>query len=252
MIQDGRYTLVYSNGEYRTVSIETVKDGDLKGKTILNLKQGSRYSGCAFLAQDNRVMFWRRFSSSNPSERMVAIQAAVNRIARNPREAGMAYAMNEGRCCRCGRELTVPASIHAGMGPDCAEKYAWAKEDQVAVHDELAETRKAGAVFADTSNQPEVPIQTSLKLDAPSVPDAAVASINVLPERIQRKAAVAMYTNDRMQAMIEYQRKNNPNLFYDPFDIGEKLNEKAAVAFWTKRFLASPLTEETMQQPVVA
>lgn len=31
---------------------------------------------------------------------------------------------HEGRCCRCGRKLTVPSSIESGIGPDCAEKMA--------------------------------------------------------------------------------------------------------------------------------
>jgi hypothetical protein len=29
---------------------------------------------------------------------------------------------HEGRCCRCGRVLTVPSSIAAGIGPECAGK----------------------------------------------------------------------------------------------------------------------------------
>lgn len=29
---------------------------------------------------------------------------------------------HEGRCGRCNRPLTVPASIHTGLGPDCAEQ----------------------------------------------------------------------------------------------------------------------------------
>jgi hypothetical protein len=29
---------------------------------------------------------------------------------------------HEGRCCRCGRTLTVPASIESGIGPDCAAR----------------------------------------------------------------------------------------------------------------------------------
>lgn len=29
---------------------------------------------------------------------------------------------HEGRCCRCGRRLTVPASIEAGIGPECAQR----------------------------------------------------------------------------------------------------------------------------------
>lgn len=29
---------------------------------------------------------------------------------------------HDGHCGRCGRKLTVPSSINAGIGPDCAEK----------------------------------------------------------------------------------------------------------------------------------
>lgn len=29
---------------------------------------------------------------------------------------------HEGRCCRCGRTLTVPESIESGIGPECASK----------------------------------------------------------------------------------------------------------------------------------
>lgn len=29
---------------------------------------------------------------------------------------------HEGRCCRCGRTLTVPESIRTGIGPECARK----------------------------------------------------------------------------------------------------------------------------------
>jgi hypothetical protein len=32
--------------------------------------------------------------------------------------------MHEGRCCRCGRLLTVPSSIEAGIGPECAGRVA--------------------------------------------------------------------------------------------------------------------------------
>jgi hypothetical protein len=29
---------------------------------------------------------------------------------------------HEGRCCRCGRKLTVPESIERGIGPECAAR----------------------------------------------------------------------------------------------------------------------------------
>jgi len=31
---------------------------------------------------------------------------------------------HEGRCCRCGRTLTVPESIATGLGPECAQHHA--------------------------------------------------------------------------------------------------------------------------------
>jgi hypothetical protein len=38
-----------------------------------------------------------------------------------PAEAALAYALESGRCSRCDRELTVPASLHRGMGPECVK-----------------------------------------------------------------------------------------------------------------------------------
>jgi hypothetical protein len=32
---------------------------------------------------------------------------------------------HEGKCCRCGRKLTVPESIESGIGPECAGKVNW-------------------------------------------------------------------------------------------------------------------------------
>jgi Family of unknown function (DUF6011) len=35
---------------------------------------------------------------------------------------------HEGKCCRCGRKLTVPGSIKLGIGPECASKMGIAEE----------------------------------------------------------------------------------------------------------------------------
>lgn len=32
---------------------------------------------------------------------------------------------HEGKCCRCGRKLTVPESIESGIGPECREMAGW-------------------------------------------------------------------------------------------------------------------------------
>lgn len=45
-------------------------------------------------------------------------------IAINPAEAARLWGRNTGECSCCGRELTDPNSIAAGIGPICAEKWA--------------------------------------------------------------------------------------------------------------------------------
>lgn len=264
MIQDGRYTLVYNGGEYRTVQIENITEEGhtFKGKTILSRKAGKRYQGIAFLASDNRVMLWKRFMGEFDQKRREALQNAVNRIARNPKEAGMAYAIAEGRCCRCGRELTVPASIHAGMGPDCAEKYAWAKEDNAAVHQVLAAIREKGSPYAGTDNRQDVPVQKSMEFPAVDATDRLHRAPNVepmkpenIPAHIQHKVDMvtkqrntvqntAKAVDDHIARMVAFQKANDSKNFYDPFGIGENLNEAAAAHFWTKRFLSTPLEDD--------
>lgn len=143
-VPDGRYSIIYSSGQYRTLRIRTPKSGDLAGKRILSYKEGHSYHGFGFLCVNGTVAFWKRFRQENQltPERLPRIQHAVDRILEDPQAAGLAYAMKENRCCRCGKELTVPASIHKGLGPDCAGKGHWTKADQKAVYRDKA---KGGA-----------------------------------------------------------------------------------------------------------
>ena len=123
MISDGRYTLVYKDGQYRTVQVRKQKEGKwAAGATILKLKVGKDWEGCGFLNPDGKVNFWKKFRTANPPERLQRIQTAINRILKDPEGAGMSYAMQENQCYLCGKKLTVPASIHRGKGPECARK----------------------------------------------------------------------------------------------------------------------------------
>jgi len=49
---------------------------------------------------------------------------ALNKIAADPREASATWGRRTGSCSCCGRELTKTASIEAGIGPICAEKWS--------------------------------------------------------------------------------------------------------------------------------
>ncbi len=37
----------------------------------------------------------------------------------NPKALSQVEIHHEGRCCRCGRKLTVPSSVESGVGPEC-------------------------------------------------------------------------------------------------------------------------------------
>jgi hypothetical protein len=52
-------------------------------------------------------------------------EAEIVKIASNPHAEAVAYGQRTGNCCICNRELTNHASIDAGIGPICAEKYGW-------------------------------------------------------------------------------------------------------------------------------
>lgn len=52
-------------------------------------------------------------------------QGRILAVCADPKQAAVAYGRRFGACCKCGRELTNPASIEAGIGPICAEKYGW-------------------------------------------------------------------------------------------------------------------------------
>ncbi|MDE1971441.1 MAG: hypothetical protein KGI50_07750, partial [Patescibacteria group bacterium] len=87
------------------------------------------------------VTFWKRFRAVNSEQRLKRITAAVQRILDDPQGTGLAYALKETKCCRCGRDLTVPASIHAGLGPGCARKGHWNKVDQKTVYQNQMQNR---------------------------------------------------------------------------------------------------------------
>lgn len=136
VLEDGRYTVVYPSGDYRTLRVKTPADGTFAGKTIVSYKSGDEYVGFGFLNGDNEVGFWKRFRENQPKERLTRISRALESIARDPEKAGILYATKEGRCRRCGKQLTVPASLHRGMGPECAAKTV-TKEDNRKAYDWL-------------------------------------------------------------------------------------------------------------------
>ena len=61
-----------------------------------------------------------RISCDTPSAK--AFNWFAHKILAESRLPDNIEVWHEGKCCRCGRKLTVPSSIENGIGPDCAEK----------------------------------------------------------------------------------------------------------------------------------
>jgi len=127
----GHYSIVYSDGQYRTIRIS-----DWNGKAVVGIstpkrdrQNNFRFQGVGFLTDDNQIRFWHKFEQANEPKRLTRIRYALDVVAREPEQAQMAFAMKESKCARCGRTLTVPASLHRGLGPECAKKGHWTKHD---------------------------------------------------------------------------------------------------------------------------
>lgn len=125
-IPTGTFTVEHGGSDvYETIKIERVEGGNFDGKVIASFINGpdneTSFKGFCFINPENlTVKVWSRFSGID--ERWVkAVQTVLLGDAADGREA---YALRSGRCSRCNRKLTVPASLHRGLGPDCASKEA--------------------------------------------------------------------------------------------------------------------------------
>lgn len=132
-IPDGRFTLVYPNGEYRTFRVKTLDTERLaryqkpEGTRMLMYLSGPdnerSYQGFGWIMPDGSLRIWSSFRNDSK-----LYEDAINFLALDVsgiQNATEAYALKSGNCAICGRTLTVPASIARGIGPECAKRVGW-------------------------------------------------------------------------------------------------------------------------------
>lgn len=126
-VENGTYTIVLPDDDYFTLRVADANWGDFPAGTqsiafLSGPENETDFTGCAFRYANGTVRMWKRF---NGGELEHKVRLALHALASidEQREAGEAYALRSGRCSKCGRKLTVPASLHRGMGPDCAMKF---------------------------------------------------------------------------------------------------------------------------------
>lgn len=119
----GTYTAVFGDGSHTTLRVKKhwLPEEAAKGTTVVQYLSGSdnetSYTGFAF-QRDGRLMVWKKFAGLLP--RQIEAWAIVSR---DPSKAGEGYALHSGNCFRCNRTLTVPLSLHRGLGPECFSKW---------------------------------------------------------------------------------------------------------------------------------
>lgn len=129
-IADGTYSVVRTDDSYTTIKFRSMDDEHLakfnrpEGTQIASYLMGqdneSSYLGFAFVTPEGRPQVWKKYKEA--ANLVDAINGLLTTDEETRKAAGLQYALISGNCCKCGRTLTVPASIHMGMGPICAAK----------------------------------------------------------------------------------------------------------------------------------
>lgn len=124
---NGKFTVTYDGGEHRTFRIKEEKW--CEGKRVLSMLKGADnsrdYQGFAFV-YDNykdpcdvsscRIVVWRKYLSSQWAK--LAGQIEYYGITGTLPEGWVSVNCSQ-KCIKCGRTLTTPESIQAGVGPVC-------------------------------------------------------------------------------------------------------------------------------------
>lgn len=120
----GTYTIVRADGTYRTLQVAPA--AWVGGATVISYLSGPdnelSYTSCAFLKENGRFNVFRKFKTDSQLVRDLNTLVTCQIGEAHERFLGEAeaYALRSSRCMRCGHKLTVPASLHRGLGPVCA------------------------------------------------------------------------------------------------------------------------------------
>lgn len=117
------FTVVFKDQSYVTVRFEKIETGNLAGKMMYSVLVGpdneTNFKGVGFINEYGTATIWNKQKGTTLA--LMAQEAAYVVISQPDDSAKFteAYAMASGRCAKCGRKLTVPASLNRGYGPEC-------------------------------------------------------------------------------------------------------------------------------------
>lgn len=115
---EGRYTVVFEDGDHRSLRVQRAPAGFRAGPLVLSFQwgpdAGADYRAFAHVNRRGEVRIWARY------RRRSKLVEAVRVLVADPRRAARAYGIRARRCFRCHKPLSRPESIARAMGPRCA------------------------------------------------------------------------------------------------------------------------------------
>lgn len=125
-LPQGTFTVLFESGDYRT----------LKVKPVLQRCPNPEFNGwqfVAFLCGPENTADYKNFAYRKAGEEILrlkngyrddsqlvtALRALITADPAKRHEMGVRWAQGSGNCYACGRKLTTPESIEAGIGPVC-------------------------------------------------------------------------------------------------------------------------------------
>lgn len=123
-VPDGRYTVIWGD-HYKTIRVRHQDEFDdfMPGKVLLSYLSGANndrdYTRFGHVDERGQVRIWKKHQGNE------TLREAVKVLLGDPQAASKAYAAESGCCGVCGRTLTTPESLAAGIGPECSKKVGW-------------------------------------------------------------------------------------------------------------------------------
>jgi hypothetical protein len=101
-----------------------IPDGETRLKIMIRKPDAGKWAGYVFVSDAGAYGSRQNYGMQKPYGKYEGkIKDALRVIVTDPKAAAVAYGRLTGTCCICGRALENEASIEAGIGPVCAEKF---------------------------------------------------------------------------------------------------------------------------------
>ncbi len=123
------FTVTNNKGEHYTFRISHSKPTQPLFVSLLTgpcNESNYTYMGI-FSPEQNEVKLTKASKFNNDSTPVKVVRWAIKQVGVGvPLPTGYSI-QHAGKCCCCGRQLTDPISIAAGIGPECAGRAGWGR-----------------------------------------------------------------------------------------------------------------------------